>query len=144
MSSTGRFQRLNIVEITNYFRNRSSPQYEYSCDHPDYRLVELQVGVMCLRVFSQKVNFLQAKVKSSYITIGVFRLSRLFDLVTATSICHFDGRSRLIGPGSDSDSRVLSDMVDQNPLWLPSTRASEQWLDYQTKYQASKDHTLFF
>ena len=99
---------------------------------------------MCLRVFSQKVNFLQAKVKSSYITIGVFRLSRLFDLVTATSICHFDGRSRLIGPGSDSDSRVLSDMVDQNPLWLPSTRASEQWLDYQTKYQASKDHTLFF
>ena len=62
------------------------------------------------------------------------------DLILATSICHFDGRSRLIGPGSDSDSRILSDMVDQNPLWLPSTRASDQWLDYQTKYQASKKY----
>ena len=65
--------------------------------------------------------------------------SEFIDLVQATSICHFDGRSRLIGPGSDSDSRILSDMVNQNPLWLPSTRSSEKWLDYQTKYQASSN-----
>ena len=92
--------------------------YSYSCDHPEYTLVELKSGVMCLRPFKQLATFDEA-----------------------TNQCHFDARSRLIGPGDDKDAKFMSNLINHQPMWLPPNRTNGQWRDYQTQFQVSELNT---
>lgn len=86
--------------------------YSYTCDHPDYTLVELKSGILCLRAFEQLVTFNEA-----------------------TNICHFDARSRMVGPGDEEDAKLMTSMINHQPLWLPPRNIDGQWRDYQTQYQ---------